>query len=244
VIKWEISPSWPLEAVKAQAIVARSFAYANIGRHGEEGYDLCRSQHCQVYGGVESEDPRATMAVNLTRGKVITLGGKLINSIYHATCGGGTADASLVWGGKDLWYLRGVRCRFCRYSPHHYWSCRISIEEIEGALRKKGLDVGKVRAIYPVKRDRFGRIQKLVIIHSKGRDVMGANAFRLAIGPEKVRSTLFTLQRSSDYFFFNGRGWGHGVGMCQWGAKGMAEDGFDYLDIIHHYYPDTEISIK
>lgn len=243
VIKREISPHWSMEAVKAQAVVARTFAHYNLFRHDKEGYDLCNTYHCQVYGGMTSEDPRSIEAVDATRNEILAYEGRSINAIYHATCGGHTADASLVWpGGGGLAYLKGVSCPFCKQSPHYSWHYRIRFSEISSTLREKGYTIGSIQAISLSKKDDFGRVGELSIRESKGEIRIGANAFRLAMDPGKIRSTSFRILQIGDEVIFEGLGWGHGVGMCQWGAKGMAELGFNYEEILGYYYPNTRIS--
>jgi len=242
VIRREISPNWPMEAVKAQAVAARTFVHANLGRHENEGYDLCSSYHCQVYGGMESEEFRSIEAVDITEGEILTYNGKLINAIYHATCGGHTADTSLVWAGKELHYLKGVICPFCKESPHYSWCYQISLDKIKAALEKNGYALGPIHNISPSKKDKAGRIGELIINHGQKKTKMNASAFRFALGPSNLRSTLFELNNTGKAILFQGFGWGHGVGMCQWGAKKMAELGFNYKEILGYYYPDTQIS--
>ena len=244
VIREEISPAWPLEAVKAQAVAARTFALNQLGRHEEAGFDLCATTHCQVYGGASSEDPRSLAAVDKTQGEVLTYRGKLIYAPYHATCGGSTEDVTRVWSDlKRLPYLKGTRDGFCRDSPHYRWSARLSLREIEGALKIFGFKTGRIVSIAPLKQSRAGRISRLKINHSRGVLKVSANAFRLAVGPSLVRSTVFRMEKEgSGYLKFRGKGWGHGVGLCQWGARGMALKGYDYKEILRHFYPKTKIN--
>ncbi len=238
VMKHEISPAWPLEAVKAQAVAARSFALnKKLGNVGKP-YDLCATITSQVYGGLSGEDPRSNEAIDETRGEILTYEERPIAAYYHATCGGETEDVENVWGGR-LPYLKSVRCRYCKDSPHYEWEEKLSLLEISNALGHKG--ISEVESIEIYERSDTGRIVKLVVEDEFGKHIISGNQFRMALGPNLIRSTLFKIKEKRGRVEFKGKGWGHGVGMCQWGTKGMAERDFSYKEILKHYYSNAEI---
>lgn len=241
VLPHEISPAWSLETLKAQAVASRTLALYRKGRGRAKDYDLDATVFTQVYRGVESEDQRTNQAVKETRGKVLTYKEKIINSIFHATCGGHTEDAANVWRESEEPYLKGVPCTFCKDSPYYEWEERVKERDLRNILQKKGLDLGRIKEIELTEKSPSGRAIKIAIRHRKATQPLTANNFRLFFGPDFMRSTLFTVSKEKNEFIFKGHGWGHGVGMCQWGAKGMAEQGKDHREILKHYYTGAEI---
>ena len=242
VIKWEISPTWLLSVLKAQAIVARTYALKKVkdASAKNQKFYLTNTVDDQVYEGVEAEDPRTTEAVNLTRGEVLTYQGELINAYYHCCCGGYTADPRDVWGG-GFPYLKAKPDEFCKGSPYYRWELKIKVEEVAKILRENGYSVGKIYRIRPGSRDEGGRVREICVEYRGGKRYIKGTELRRLIGPDRLKSTLFTVKRWADYFIFTGRGWGHGVGMCQWGAKEMAERGYNTREILQFYYPGTRI---
>jgi len=238
VMKHEISPAWPKEAVKAQAVAARSFALNKKLKNIGKPYDLCATITSQVYGGLSGEDPRSNEAIYETRGEILIYQEKPIAAYYHATCGGETEDVENVWGGR-LPYLKSVRCKYCKDSPHYEWEEKLSLSEISNALSHKG--ISEIESIEIYKRSSTGRVVKLVIEDEFGKHIISGNQFRMALGPNLIRSTYFKMKEKRRRVEFKGKGWGHGVGMCQWGAKGMAEKGYNYKEILKHYYPNVKI---
>jgi len=245
VIRAEISSNWPAAAVRAQAIASRTYALNkrndSLKKNNEENYDLFSTVKHQVYRGVEAEDDKAREAVDATKGKVITYQSEVATIFYHDCCGGHTASSESVWG-KAFPYLKAKKENFCKGSPHYYWKFRIKRDNLEKIFKDNGFKIGKIYSIVPLTFDEGGRMQKLRINYSNGDilDLKG-NDFRNLIGTDKLRSTLFEVKKENDYFIFTGRGRGHGVGMCQQGAKVMAERGFTTEEILKFYYPGTEI---
>ncbi len=238
VMKHEISPAWPIEAVKTQAVAARSFALNKKLKNIGKPYDLCATITSQVYGGLSGEDPRSNKAIDETRGEILIYQGKPIAAYYHATCGGETEDVEDVWGGR-LPYLESVRCKYCKDSPHYEWEEKLSLLEISNALSHKG--ISEIESIEVYKRGGTGRVVKLVVEDEFGKHIISGNHFRMALGPNLIRSTLFKMKKKRGRVEFKGKGWGHGVGMCQWGARGMAEKGYNYREILKHYYFNVKI---
>ncbi len=242
VIKWEISPDWSLVAVAAQAIAARTYALKKLEASLPENqdYHLLSTEDDQVYGGVESEDPRARNSVDSTRGKVLTHEGQLINAHYNACCGGYTASSADVWG-KPFPYLEARADPFCEDSPYYNWEWKVEAGKLRKLLREKGLSLGKLYRIQPLSFDESGRVRQLRIQYRGGEKYLKGTEFRRFVGSDNIKSTLFKVIRYARYFIFTGRGSGHGVGMCQWGARGMAEKGYSTKEILQFYYPGTTI---
>lgn len=239
VLFHEVSHWWPVEVLKAQAIAARTYAVYRMSVCTDKDFDLTSDIYSQVYGGKGSERGRTNKAVNLTRGKVLTYKGEIFPAYYHATCAGHTEDASNLWS-IDLPPLKGLRCSFCKLSPHYRWKRKISIAEAQKRLSAAGYNVNGLKEIKPSGKTSSGRIKDIDIISNKKLS-MAANDFRLLMDPNLIRSTNFNVKRKRDYFYFEGRGWGHGVGMCQWGAFLLAVRRYKAEHILKFYYPKTRI---
>jgi stage II sporulation protein D len=241
VIKEEISTQWSLEALKAQAVVARTFALRQVLDNPGQLFHLKCTTDSQMYGGKRREDFRSDWAVQDTAGIVLTYKGKPIPAFYHAACGGHTEDAADVWSCNHF-SLQGVPCGYCPYYPVYNWQASLRKEEIRRALLRWGCQLGEVEAILPLVRSKTGRILQLEIRHAGGRTLMEGKKFRQYLGYDLIRSTNFSVKRENGVFTFVGKGWGHGVGLCQWGAKGMAERAFSYEAILQHYYSGARLA--
>jgi stage II sporulation protein D len=217
----------PLEAQKAQAIVSRTYLFKNFNRHGK--YDFCDLTHCQVYKGKESASAVSRTAVSETDNILLWDGNKLAEVYYHSTCGGKTASFSSIFKGKNQSLVSVSDSNLCEDSPHYVWEWKLSIKDAPFKLIKT------------IKRNQDGRIVELEV-DGKKEDGWG---FRMRIariyGWNKLRSSWFTVEKKDDYFLFKGRGLGHGLGMCQWGAKKMAEQGKTAEEILKHYFPKLEV---
>ena len=240
VLYHEVAPWWPMQALRAQAIVARTFALYQARINAHKDYDLVSTAYSQVYGGRTSERGRTSKAVRLTKDKVLTYKNKLFPTFYHATCAGHTEDAANLWK-INIPPLRGRECQFCQRSPHFHWRTKVSLKDIEEALERAGHKVGLIKAVEIVDRDISGRITELKITSTRGKIEVDANHFRLAVGPNIIKSANFTVEIKKKVAYFNGYGWGHGVGMCQWGAFFMAKKGFNAEQILGYYYPESRI---
>lgn len=241
VIREEISPQWPIGALKAQAVVARTYALRQILDNKDQSFDLRCTTESQMYGGQGREDPRCDLAVENTQGIILTYEGKPVTTFYHAACGGHTEDASYVWSYNHS-SLQGVPCSYCWYHPVYVWQISLKKEDIRRALARLGYPVKEIEAITPLTRTKTNRILRLEIRHDESRILMEGKKFRQAMGYELIRSTNFTVKKENGGFTFSGKGWGHGVGLCQWGAKGMADRAFSYEAILQHYYPGARLS--
>jgi stage II sporulation protein D len=243
VLLGEVPRDWPLEALKAQAIAARTFAMLKRteARNACNSWDIENHALFQVYKGSSGVSEPIRQAVAKTRGQVLTWKRKLLTAVYHSNCGGRTCQASNVWG-KDEPYLKVVDCHYCREGPHFSWKVVVPHAEITKKLRASGLQIGDLADLQPMEWDETNRITKIVVIDSEGRRLeMRGNAFRNALGPDLVRCTRFEVEMVVGGFEFKGQGWGHGVGMCQEGAWGMAREGFRASEILRKYYPGSLI---
>ena len=314
VVTKEMSSGWPLEALKAQATVARSYAIVNINKHVNEGYNLCDGTHCQAYGGFGVEAADGVAAVDGTKGQVIILpaGSKPLSALYHASSGGHTEDNENVWSGSPLSYLRGKEDPYSLNIGTANWTYITTLADIGSKLRSFDSNFSQVSTIklekYP-----SGRVKKVIATDINGytvtrtgsefgklfnptfapvRDTQNkyvsfmSNFFNVDLSSQSQpaitvengagqKSTLTELGglvavafdrtigtlngENSTYYVqtadgltaetkyptgavtFNGHGWGHGVGMSQWGAYQMAKQGKSYREILTFYYTGVEI---
>jgi stage II sporulation protein D len=245
VLPREVGADWPIESLKAQAVVSRTYVLANIRRATGKGYDVTNDVYSQVYGGLKDEHPETNEAVRATRNEIlIDPEGQPVLTFFHSSCGGRTDNAHLVW--QELKnppdYLDGVKDPYCREDPFNHWTYQISAENLQRRLRRKGYRVGLPTKISAARTSPSGRTSVFLVESSRGRMQIPGNSFRLAIGPEQLRSTFLTeMKRKGKSFYFEGQGWGHGVGMCQWGARGRAQEGHSYTKIIEAYYPGVRL---
>lgn len=229
-----------IEGVKAQAVLVRTYALKSRGKYGD--YDVVDHVGSQVYHGLENETPIARRAAEETRGEVLTHGGALIEAVYSSSSGGHTADNDAIWNGRPLPYLRGRRDPYDRAAPDHEWTTNVRRAELHRALgRHFG---GTVTGVEVGERTREGRVRTLRLIGSPSRTVP-ANDVRLAVnrafGSRLMRSTFFSMQARGEHYHFRGRGFGHGVGMSQHGAREQARQGHGHHDILAFYFADTRI---
>lgn len=239
VLYHEVSHRWPKEALKAQAIAARTYALYQKLVSKNKYYDLFADIYSQVYGGRQSETLGTRRAVNSTLGMVLAYDNMVFPAYYHATCGGRTSDASTIWD-IDMPALQGKVCDFCKASPHYKWKKELDMEDIQKKIKKAGHEI-EVVSIEILKRDRAGRVLDLLLKGKAGNLELNANKFRLIVGPNIIKSTNFEIQARGRYITFSGKGWGHGIGMCQWGAFGMARHGWKAEEILGYYYQGAEI---
>ncbi len=240
ILYHEASHYWPMEALKAQAIVSRTYAVYQMQENTSKDFDVTNDIYSQVYGGQVSERYRTSIAVDETAGMVIFYKGKIIPAYFHATCGGHTENAAILWG-IDLVPLRGVVCPFCKESPHYSWHYDLSLKEIAEKLSAAGFKVKNIKSIAIENKDSSGRITNLIIKSEKQELKISAKDFREIIGPNSIRSANFSVRIEGCDAVFEGIGWGHGVGLCQWGAYFMAKDGRNVEQILKYYYPGIDV---
>lgn len=317
VIPGEMSPSWPEEALKAQAVAARSIAIYQYNRYISSGYNVVDTTATQVYGGYTKEDSRTNAAVDATQGQTIQYNGKVAEALYFSTSGGTTEDALNVWG-NSISYLVGVSDRYETEPAQAAWSRNITMSEVNNCLTSQGVNIGNAQGIQIVSRTASGRVKEMKILGSSGTHTLTLEKIRTFFSSTRegsLKSRLFsfsneigdntgsgtastqkvmvlsangsteteinhltasdgnistslgtsvavqsasgkttltadTQQTGSSLqneiiwgdFTIYGKGFGHGVGMSQSGAKGMAKAGFDYISILKYYY--TGITVE
>jgi stage II sporulation protein D len=249
VVPSEVPSDWPAEALRAQAILARTYVLYKKAERAANDFDVDATVQSQVYGGVPSEDGRTSEAVRATTGRVVWFDGRLAFTPYHSTSAGQTEDAMELWG-MDQPYLKGVDCSFDSESPAARWTRRMPLEDIEAALGQAGYRVGPIAAITPLTRNRSGRVSSVRVLHAGGGLVLKGEDLRRIIGYQRLPSmrfevTEFAVNPESRRVeaWFEGGGWGHGVGVCQWGMKALAERGWAAERIIAYYYPGTRVDV-
>ncbi len=244
VLPFESNPMWAMESLKAQAVASRTFALTKMLARQKEEYDVSSGFMSQVYAGKQIEKDRTNQAVDATQGEVLLYKGKIFPAYFHSTCGGATTAADLVWRVKPLPPLGGVECKFCQRSPHYKWEAVVTPAEIKEKLAKQEMPVQDVLGIRTDKIDKTGRAHKFVIQSTWAEKTVDADAFRVWVDPMRLKSNLITKIRANDAgaFVFKGRGWGHGVGMCQYGMKYLGELGYGYQEILGYYYPGAKAS--
>jgi stage II sporulation protein D len=242
VLYHEISHQWPIDAIKAQAVAARTYAVYQKETNASKDYDLTADTSSQVYGGYDSEKHKTNRAVNFTNGEVLQYQGKVFPAYFHATCGGMTEDANELWN-IDIEPLKGGRvCSFCLDSPHYYWKVELDLKTIQKKLSGRYSLRGDLKNIIVAQRNATGRIRTLKLEDNAGEHmVISAKDFRAFLGPDSIRSTNFSIVFDKEHVILQGKGWGHGVGLCQWGALGMSRKGYNYKQILAFYYPGAEV---
>jgi stage II sporulation protein D len=240
VVPSEVNSAWHPEMLKAQAVAARTYALYQQMLGASREYDVAASIQDQVYRGRHGVDARVEQAVESTRGQVVTHEGAPIYAAFSSTAAGLTEDAVVVWS-KDLPYLKGVECPFDIESPYYQWKVSFKLETLEKNLRQLGFAVGTIATLTPLTQSRAGRVATLRILHSKGELVIRGEDLRKAVGYTVIPSTQFTIDSIGDEVVLSGYGAGHAVGLCQWGAKELAQLGYSYSSILRYYYPGTEL---
>lgn len=246
VLPVEMGADAPMEALKAQAITARTYTLTCLKSH-DYPYDVTDTTQYQAYGGADVDNPRSDIAVESTLGMVLFHDGKLVPADYYADCGGITAPGN---GPQDyppsvVDAPPGSSTDYCTNGKYHKWSLSLNLSDIQRALPEDILNnVGNLKEITALDHDISGRVLHLLLIGDKGEDIVKAVQFRAMLGFDRLRSTLFTINAQPDgQISFDGKGWGHGRGLCQDGAMGMASPPYNmnYRQILLHYFPDSEI---
>ena len=230
VINKEAIPSWPIEAKKTQAVLARTFAvYQKMFNPRSEFFDLAPTVLDQVYDGLGKEDVTSVEAVNATRGEVITIGSDPAKIYFHSTCGGTISSSAEIWK-KDEPHLQELHCPYCTKSSLYRWKRNLKAADIA-----KKLGVKSVKSISTVRGKT--RVESVVVDGKK----IPVNKFRELVGFSVIWSNDFTVSKSGANFVFSGKGAGHGVGVCQWGMAGMAAQGKNHYEILKFYLKGIEI---
>jgi len=230
VVGSEMYSAWPLEALMAQAVAARTFMIYTLGT---KGY-LTRND--MAYKGEARESRAADLATELTRGIVLTYHDRALPAYFTNTCGGHTAEASKVFALDPIPPLAGVPCEWCRRSPWYEWTAELDPARIVAALRDPRVSAITSIATEGTEPDGYAQV---VVVNEHVR--LAALGFEYAVGTEVIRSARFGVTESGGRFVFEGRGYGHGVGFCQWGARGLAADGRSWQEVLLYYYPGADL---
>lgn len=236
------------EALKAQAIISRTYAVKNLARHSGEGFDLCSNTHCQQYVSDSSRvSDKIRRAVADTAGKILReANGQPADAYFHAACGGFTANFESLWGKPGPSYLRGVRDDYCATMPNNRWTDEIPAAQLASALAADPLtDAGRrLNDVIVTRTDSTGRAESILIEGERRRQVRGWE-FKLivgrALGWNVLKSSRFSVSRRGPTFIFHGSGFGHGLGLCQNGAHVMARRGSTCSEILNHYFAGARI---
>ncbi|RAK06177.1 SpoIID/LytB domain protein [Halanaerobium saccharolyticum] len=265
VVPSEIYASWPMESLKAQAIAARSYTLSNLGRHSSDGYDLCSTVHCAAYNGIQSEHPRTTEAVLSTQGESAVFEGRIIEAVFSSNSGGFTERSDQIWS-ADLPYLRGANQmkndeynfpltpvelqQWLIASPESYskdfgssnyrWQLRVPAEVIEYRS-----ELNRISKIEVNQRAQGGTITSLTIYSDQEQKNYSVSQIRRVLGGLKSSRFYFDSHYDRNGYlkeiYIYGSGWGHNLGLDQSASAGMGADGWDYREIIKHFYPGVEI---
>jgi stage II sporulation protein D len=243
VVPIEASPSWPAAALQAQAIIARTYALEK--KTLSRGYDVVTTEGDQRYGGPEAEHPATSAAVEATRGVTIRYAGGPASIFYSSCCGGHTEDAAEVWGHNALPYLRGVDDPNCTAAPDYHWVRQLPLDRARAAFADRL--AGDLTGVDLLDPDASGR-PRTAVLHAGGGSVpVTLTELRRRWGADVVRSTWLRLvsvetTQAVPFVRIEGSGRGHGVGLCQWGARGMALAGADAPAILAHFFPGTTVT--
>lgn len=242
VLPSEMPSSFNIEALKAQAVAARTYAWMNRGRHRSLGYDLCDSTDCQVYLGALNEKASTSKAVAETEGLVIVYDGELIWAQYCSDCGGTTQDGGKPYLGSVSDAPVGGGADYCdRYG--HFWAKSWSLQEFEKLLAKSYPKLKGIKSVSVTGTDSSNRVDEVKIDAESGKFSISGTNLRKLLGNTVIKSTIFTVKLADEKVTFDGRGFGHGVGLCQFGANGLASapNNYTFEEILKHYYSGVEI---
>lgn len=286
VVPREMPSTFSYEALKAQAVAARSYAVCSVTRNKDKSFDLYDTVSSQVYGGFDAERDNVRKAVDETRGQILLSEGKVVNATYSSSNGGYTADANDVWGAKYK-YLISKEDKYSINEPNYNWNFEINANDLINGLKKQGISINSINQIYVKENNNSKRVKTVAIMDGAKEVLVDNNKFKNAIGANKFKSSMYTIEASGvsaatqapendndgevTVLFEDGvaifissetsektspssaisadakikiagHGWGHGVGLSQWGANNMAKAGLKYDEILKFYYDGAEIS--
>jgi len=233
----EIEKEWELEALKAQAVISRTYALFHKNHNAGKSYHIASSILHKMYDN--NVDPLVTYAVKATRHEILTYDNYPIKALYHETCEGKTELPEEVWH-ESYPYLKSVNCN-SKNAPYESWQRKFTLNELS-----KALETGNVINIDITSHTATGRVKTLRLVLDEATSgssfvEISALEFRNRLGLKELPSTSFTVSKQNNTIFFNGNGNGHGVGLSKWGALEMARQGKNYREILSHYYPGTTI---
>ncbi len=237
VLGSEMPITWPDEALKAQAVASRTYALFQMKIHENRDFHLENSTASQVFGG-RNTNIRANRIIAETAGLIMVFNWKLFPAYFHSSSGGYCADASIVF--KN--YLPALHGRPDPDSPPKPWHAIVTNSDIIRAIKKTRpkSKLGRIKSLEIISRTPSGRVQEIAIVHTLGTEQYSGNAFRLAIGANKIKSSLYSITQTNQGYSFTGKGYGHGIGMSQWGCLVKAKKQIDYQQILRYYYPGID----
>ncbi|MBI2343755.1 MAG: SpoIID/LytB domain-containing protein [Deltaproteobacteria bacterium] len=243
VIAGEMQAGWPAATLQAQAIAARSYVMARLEEQTDARapYDVLATVEDQVYRPDFTPPAAIAAAVHATHGTVLMHQHHIVKSYFHSCCGGTTVSPTTIWGTSAAHELRTVRDPYCRRSPHYEWSLQLTEEDLESRLDAAGYIVSRIHGVTAMPVPYGGRVTD-VRLQTEGEPFsINSNTFRKIVGYDQLKSTWFTVRHTRHGWLFRGRGFGHGAGLCQWGAKTMGDRGRSAEQILSFYYPGTTI---
>jgi len=241
VLPGEMPSRWPLEALKAQAVAARTYALQRRKRNRGRPYHLVAGTADQVYRGWQKPINNIRPALEATRGIVMFHDDRLFTAYFHSTCGGHTADAARVLPAPDAAFIEGVPCPFCADSKYYVWRVRIGRLELGRLLRQAGYAPPPTFTVAVRRSGPEGTVENVILRGGRRRVTVSGEAFRRILGADRVKSRRFEVREEPDAVVIIGHGWGHGVGLCQYGARGAALAHWPYDAILAHYYGDVDL---
>jgi stage II sporulation protein D len=236
--------------LEVQAVLSRTFAVSHVGRHARDGYDFCATTHCQLFDPGRLQTSRwaglAVRAARKTAARVLSFEGNAASALFHADCGGHTSDPVAVWGGAALPYLQARVDDGPARDAHARWRYEAAGDAIRLALNADARTAvgARLDGIAVLERDTAGRAVRLDLRGTERREVRGdvlRQALTRRFGPRTIKSTLFTIRRDQGTFVFEGRGFGHGVGLCQAGALARLSTGSSPTAVLQRYFPGTRV---
>jgi len=241
VVSREAPPRFHPEALAALAVAARTYAAGAAAKPRDPAYDVVGNVEDQVFDGIDGVSEVFGQAADRTRGVVVRYRGEFAQTVYHSTCGGRTESALYAWG-KDVPYLRFQSCDDCADSPVYRWEYRMSALEGRRVAKALGVPPGTDLRIAVTGRTPTGRASRVRISSGGVSRELRAAMFRKAAGYARIRSLKMEIVPAAREWRITGEGWGHGVGMCQYGANGMARRGSGFREILARYYPGAEVT--
>lgn len=239
VIEGEMPTMWLDDAIQAQVIAARTYAIYQRKSKDHALYHIDKLD--LAYNGSYKYQPKTKEIIDKSRGTVMVYNWELFPGYFHSTCGGHTEDINTVFNLRSIPPLSGVDCGYCNKSKYYNWEINLKKDEIERKLNNAKFNVKEITNVVTEKIGPGGHCSTIKIEHSGGTKMVNANEFRLIVGPNHLRSTAFKVENNGSSLTFDGSGWGHGVGLCQYGTQGMANSGFKWFDILKHYYPEIDL---
>jgi len=241
VLAHEIKDRWPMQAMMAQAVAARTYALYQIKQSKKADFDLTNDIYSQVYGGRSAERYRTNIAVARTEGQILFYNNNVLPAYFHSNSGGHTEDVSQLWD-QDLPPLKGHPDPYSEGAANDHWKKNFRSKDVAEKLLGHGIDVGLIQEINVLERNNSGRVKMLEFVSRDGKKTLvEGKKFREIIGPNELKSNLYDITMQGYYFDVLGKGWGHGVGMSQWGAYNMSRQHKNYREILEFYYPGAKL---